>query len=138
LDSNDQEQASFPLGSDITFEMTFATQDATRLKAPVMGVVINHITFGTVGGVNTRMTGFCPDSGSYASATMRCTLKRVPFLQGEYTADIWLGDGSVDVDTLTGYLSFHIEETDIYKTGRTPFAHMGVVFLEPAWQMISH
>lgn len=138
LGANGQEQTSFPLGSDITFEMTFATQDATMLKAPVMGVVINHATFGTVGGVNTRMTGFCPDSGPYASATMRCTLKRVPFLQGEYTADIWLGDGLVDADTLTGYLSFHIEDTDVYETGRIPFSHMGVVFFKPAWQIFPH
>ena len=54
LGANGQEQTSFPLGSDITFEMTFAIQDATRLKAPVMGVVINHATIGPVGGVNTR------------------------------------------------------------------------------------
>ena len=138
LGSNGQEQTSFPLGSDITFEMTFATEDATRLKAPVMGVVINHATFGTVGGVNTRMTGFWPDSGPYASATMRCTLKQAPFLQGEYTADVWLGDGSVDIDTLSGYLSFHIEDTDVYETGLTPFANMGVVFLKPTWLIMPH
>jgi len=137
LDSSGQEKTSFALGSDITFEMTFATHDATTLTNPVMGVVINHLVFGTVGGVNTRMTGFCSDSKPYASATMRCTLKRTPFLQGEYTVDVWLGDGSVDVDTVTGYLSFRIEDTDVYKTGRTPFAHMGVVFLEPAWQITS-
>jgi lipopolysaccharide transport system ATP-binding protein len=137
LASNGQEQTSFALGSDITFEMTFATQDATTLTNPVMGVVINHAIFGTVGGVNTRMTGFGLDSRPYASATMRCTLKRTPFLQGEYTVDVWLGEGSVDIDTVTGYLSFRIEDTDVYQTGRTPFAHMGVVFLEPSWQITS-
>jgi lipopolysaccharide transport system ATP-binding protein len=138
LDSNGREQNRFPLGSDLTFEMTFATQGTARLKAPVMGVVINHATFGTIGGVNTRMTGFETDNGSYTSATMRCTLKQTPFLQGNYTVDLWLGDGSVDVDTLTGYLSFCIEETDVYGTGRTPFAHMGVIFFEPIWKVIPH
>ncbi|MEI2582820.1 ABC transporter ATP-binding protein [Scytonema sp. PRP1] len=138
LDLNGKEQSSFPLGSDITFEMTFATEDVTKLKAPVMGVVINHATFGTIGGVNTRMTGFEPDNGSYASATMRCTLKQTSFLQGDYTVDIWLGDGPIDVDTLTGYLSFRIEETDVYGTGRTPFADLGVIFLEPTWKVIPH
>lgn len=137
LDSNGKEQSSFALGSDITFEMTFVTPDGNRLKAPVMGVVIHHATFGIAGGVNTRMTGFCTNNESYASATMRCTLKKVPFLQGEYTADIWLGDGSIDVDTVSGYLSFRIEDTDVYETGRTPFAQMGIVFLEAAWQIIT-
>jgi lipopolysaccharide transport system ATP-binding protein len=138
LDSKGQEQTNFPLGSDITFEMTFATQDATKLKAPVMGVVINHATFGTIGGVNTRMTGFETYGVSDGSATMRCTLKQTPLLQGDYTVDIWLGDGPIDIDNLTGYLSFRIEETDVYGTGRTPFAHMGVIFLEPIWKVITH
>jgi lipopolysaccharide transport system ATP-binding protein len=134
LDSDGREQARFPLGSDITFEMTFATQDATKLKAPVMGVVINHFTFGTLAGVNTRMTGFETDGNSYTCATMRCTLNQIPFLPGDYTVDIWLGDGLIDVDTLTGYLTFRVEETDVYGTGRTPFSHMGVIFLEPSWE----
>jgi lipopolysaccharide transport system ATP-binding protein len=138
LDSKGQEQTNFPLGSDISFEMTFATQDGNNLKAPVMGVVINHATFGTIGGVNTRMTGFETYAVSDGSATMRCTLKQTPLLQGNYTVDIWLGDGPIDVDTLAGYLSFCIEETDVYGTGRTPFANMGVIFLEPIWKVIPH
>lgn len=138
LDSQGREQTCFPLGSEITFEMTFAIPDGTKLKSPVMGVVINHITFGTIGGVNTRMTGFETFNNSYASATMSCTLKRTPLLQGDYTVDLWLGDGSIDVDTLTGYLSFRIEETDVYGTGHPPFAHMGAIFLEPTWKFIPH
>jgi lipopolysaccharide transport system ATP-binding protein len=136
LDSNSREKSSFPLGSDITFEMTFDTQGTTKIKAPVMGVVINHATFGTIGGVNTRMTGFEMNGSPYSSATMRCTLKQTPLLQGNYTVDIWLGDGAIDVDTLTGSLSFLIEEADVYGTGRAPFGSMGVIFLDPVWKMI--
>ncbi len=138
LDVSGEERTSFPLGSDITFEMTFNTQDKNRLKAPVMGVVINHAIFGVAGGVNTRMTNFWIDGRLDTSARVRCTLKRLPLLQGEYTVDIWLGDGAVDVDTLTGYLSFRIEESDVYGTSRPPFAHMGVIFLEPMWQIVSN
>jgi len=139
LNAQDKEQSSFPLGSDITFEMTFATKNDTSIKAPVMGIVINHATFGTVGGVNMRMTGFETDSlATYNSATMRCTLNKTWLLQGDYTADLWLGDGSIDVDSLTGYLRFCIEEVDIYGTGRTPFANMGVMFFDPQWQIINH
>ncbi len=58
-------------------------------------------------------------------------------MQGEYTADLWLGDGSVNLDTLTGYISFSIEDTDIYGTGRTPFAQMGVIYFKPTWQIIT-
>jgi lipopolysaccharide transport system ATP-binding protein len=136
LDSKRREQTSFPLGSDINLEMTFDAKNITKITDPVMGVVINHAVFGTIGGVNTRMTGFETNGSSYNSATMCCTLKKPPFLQGEYTVDIWLGDGPIDVDTLTGYLSFRIEETDIYGTGRTPFTNLGVIFLKPDWQII--
>jgi lipopolysaccharide transport system ATP-binding protein len=135
LNSDNKEQTLFPLGSDMIFEMAFATPNSTGLKSPVMGVVINHTTFGTIGGVNTRMTGFEVNGGSYTYGTMRCKLKRIPFLQGHYTVDFWLGDDSVDLDTLTGYLSFNVEATDIYESGRSPFAHMGIIFLEPEWQI---
>lgn len=137
LDSKGQAQNSFPLGSDITFEMTFTAREETKLKSPVMGVVINHAIFGTVGGVNTRMTGFHLNQGSYTSATIRCILKNTPFLQGNYTADIWLGDGSIDVDMLERCLNFQIQEVDIYETGCPPFANMGAIFLKPEWQVLS-
>lgn len=137
LDANGEEQACFLLNSDITVEITFDTQRINRLKTPVVGVVINHATFGVAGGVNTRMTGFWIDGSLYTSATVRCILKQLSLLQGEYTVDVWLGDGAVDVDTLTGYLSFRVEESDLYGTGCPPFAHMGVIFLEPVWQIVS-
>ncbi|NES18039.1 MAG: ABC transporter ATP-binding protein [Symploca sp. SIO3E6] len=137
LDSDNRENSSFPLGADITFEMTFNSGNYPKLKTPVMGVVIHHELFGTLTGVNTRMTGFETNGKYYNSATMLCRVKHIPLLQGNYTVDIWLGDGAIDIDTLTGYLSFRIEGTDIYGTGRTPFSNMGVIFLEPKWQIIS-
>src|SRR4028119_1301388 len=71
LDSKGQEQTNFPLGTDIMIEMTFDTEKDTSLKSPVMGVVINHATFGTVGGVNTRMTGFETNGREFSTALMR-------------------------------------------------------------------
>lgn len=138
LDRNGRERTTFSLGASITIEMTFDITDLVKLKAPVMGVVINHATLGTVGGVNTRMTGLDIGSRDYSSrATMQCTLDDVPFLQGNYTVDVWLGDGPKDVDCLQGYLSFYIEESDIYGTGRTPFSNMGVIFFRPTWKLLS-
>lgn len=136
LDSKGQEQTNFPLGTDIMIEMTFDTEKDTSLKSPAMGVVINHAIFGTVGGVNTRMTGFETNGREFSTALMRCSLEHLPLLQGDYTVDLWLGEGLIDVDTLTGYLNFHIEETDIYGTGKSPFGNMGVFFLKPKWELI--
>src|SRR5262249_36214578 len=129
-----QECSTFSMGSDITIEMTFNVQDDTPIRKPIMGVVLNHLVRGTVGGVNMRMTGFQIDVTDYTFARMRCTLLHVPMLQGEYNLDIWLGDGETDVDVLTGYVNFTIEETDIYKTGKPPFNHMGAIYFEPSWE----
>lgn len=133
LDRNGQERKNFPLGADIIFELSFFTPDSNGLKNPVMGVVINHSIFGTVGGVNTRMTGFACNNGPHHAATMQCILEQVPLLQGEYTVDFWLGDGPSDLDNLTGYQSLTIEETDIYKSGYPPFSHLGIMFFNPKW-----
>ena len=95
-----EDQSNFPLGSDVTFEMTFSTGNLPPLRSPVMGVVINHSIFGTVGGINTRMNNFEVQEGQYTAGTMQCTVKRLPYLQGRYTADLWLADGMGDLDVL--------------------------------------
>ena len=100
-----------------------------------MGVIINHSTFGTAGGVNTRMTGFEAKGGPFVSADLSCHLQELPFLQGQYTVDLWLGDGSADLDACLGCLTFHIEPADIYGSGRIPFDHMGIALLKPSWQI---
>jgi len=135
LDSQGKEQSSFALQADLMIEITFQSPNSTRLKSPVMGVVINHLSRGVVGGVNTRMTGLDNGGGPFHSGTFRCTLKELPFLQGTYTADIWLGDGPDDVDCLAGCLKFTIEDSDLYGTGKTPFSHMGVAFLKAEWRL---
>ncbi len=137
LGADGEQRDSFPLGSDVIVEMSFDSQ-SDGLSKPVMGVVINHLTRGTAGGVNTRMSGFWPSNGPYRSAVMRCKLQRVPLLQGSYTVDVWLGNGVADVDTLKDCASFSIEATDFYGTGQIPFAHMGLVALEPLWEIVSY
>ncbi|MDB5174820.1 MAG: tagH 1 [Phycisphaerales bacterium] len=129
-----REQYTLPMGSEITLEMTFRAPAGKTLRRPVMGVVINHATLGTVGGVNTRMTGFESDEPC-AAGVMSCTLKRMPLLQGSYSVELWLGDGHEDLDCLMGYLTFQIEPTDIYGSGQTPFARLGAIYLEPKWHL---
>jgi lipopolysaccharide transport system ATP-binding protein len=138
LDAKEEEKTSFPLGSDLILEMRFSAADDESIKAPVMGVAINHLSFGTICNVNTVMTGFRPKAGPFTSATMRCKLKNVPFLQGKYNVDISLGDGPLDVDIVKDCLHFEIEGTDVYETGRLPLADMGVIFLEPEWELRQH
>ena len=138
LDFDGRERARFPMGSDVRIEVNFDVGQLEPLRAPVMGVVLHHSTLGTVGAVNTRMSDFEARGGPYRRGKISCVLKRPPLLQGTYMVDVWLGDGPVDLDCLTGYLVFELDPVDIYGTGRTPFQHLGMIFLEPQWRIEEH
>lgn len=135
LNADDVPVNIIPLGSPVTFEVTFAAPPGAKVRWPVLGVVINHTTFGMTGAVNSRMTNFEVSEGPYQSGKMRCTIEHFPLLQGRYTVDIWLGDGSADVDALIGSLRFDIEDSDVYGSGKVPFSNMGVMFFYPKWQL---
>jgi lipopolysaccharide transport system ATP-binding protein len=133
LDEGGSECSTFGLGENIIVELEFEGSDT--LHNPVLGIVINHRQKGEVGTVNTRMTGFQPPRRNYSSGVYRCNLIKPPLLQGMYSVDVWLGDGSDDVDALFGMVDFMIGDRDIYGTGITPFKHLGVMFFESSWSI---
>jgi len=135
LDSGGVERNSFALGEEITVEMSFAASAATALPVPGMGVVINHLLRGTVGGINTRMTNQKPKVKSCTAGTFRATIE-VPLLQGSYSIDLWLDDGRSDVDVVEDACRFSVEGSDIYGSGQTPYADLGVVFMRCNWEFI--
>ena len=103
------------------------------VSSPVLGIVINHQQRGAVGGINSRMKPpkWVPSPSRFY--TLSCTLNSPPLLQGRYTLDVWLGDKQVDVDAIIGGIEFTIDETDIYNSGKPPFSHMGLIFLDADW-----
>ena len=133
LNHEGAEQTNFPLGSGLTLELTYGVCAGTVVKKPVMGVVIKHAMLGAAAAVNMRMTGFHTEHGA-ESATLRCKLPKLPLLQGAYSVDLWLGDGPTDVDMLAEYLKFTVVDADVYGTGQIPFANLGLIYLEPAWE----
>ena len=122
-----------PLGGDVLIEMRF-NAGIKQIKRPVMGVVIHNSVLGTVAGVNTRMTNY-ESNWNCQAGVFRCQLGQLPFLQGRYIVDVWLGDGASDVDTVSGYTSFEIEDADVYGSGKLPFKNLGSVFLKPIWHL---
>ena len=136
LGSDGEPQTHFLQGKPLVIEMTFEAKDFP-LHRPVMGIVIRHLINGTVGGVNMRMTNFTLSDKPYRQAVLRCILERVPLLHGQYTIDLWLGEGAGNVDMLSGCLSLTIEEADVYGTGYSPVAHSGSIYLEPQWQVVT-
>jgi lipopolysaccharide transport system ATP-binding protein len=133
LDGNGNETRAFNLGSGLVVEMSVNCPPGATLRRPVMGLVLNHSRFGAVGGVNMRMTGHDNYRNSHEKLKLRCQLQDLPFLQGDYSLDLWLGDGRIDVDSLEGALRFNLRPTDVYGSGKLPFEHLGVVFLKAEW-----
>jgi len=82
-----------------------------------------------------RMTGHDLSTTVSSRFVIRCRLRDLPFLQGSYSVDLWLGDGDRDLDAVMGCLALQIEGTDIYGTGKLPFANVGVAFLRADWEV---
>lgn len=132
LDAEGTPVERIPLGGDLFVEMHFDAGEQS-IKRPVMGVVVNSAMLGPVANVNTRMTSYEPTQ-SCKTGIFCCRLSGLPFLQGLYSVDVWLGDGPDNVDTVPGCISFEIEDADVYNSGKLPFRNMGVVFLKPEWK----
>ena len=135
IDSSGESRTAFPMGADLTFELTFDTSSNLPLKSPNMGVVISHSTRGIVGGVNGRMSGTLVGDRSFTSAKIYCILNSPPLLQGKYSVDIYLGDSKQDYDCLLGCITFNIDAIDIYGSGVSPYGHLGVIYFESSWQV---
>jgi len=104
---------------------------------PNMGLVMQHPFTGIVANVNMWLTGYQPaGDGPWHSATMRCHVPEMALLQGGYTVDVWLADAGKDLDAIQGYLRLHIDEADIFGSGRPPVANYGVTFLKPHWEFL--
>jgi hypothetical protein len=102
-----------------------------------MGIVLQHPFIGIVANVNMWLTGYEPaGDGPWHTATMRCHVPDTAVLQGGYTVDVWLADGGKDLDAVQGYLQLHIDESDIYNSGRPPVPNYGVAFLKPRWEFL--
>lgn len=127
---------SFPIGSALTIELEFSS-DSRPIRKPVMGLVFNHVSTGPVAAINTRVTGFSHTNKNYSAGRMRCTIPKLPLVQGRYEVDVWLGDGPSDLDVLKGYLAFDLEATDYYGSGVPPMASLGTVLLDASWDLCS-
>jgi len=133
-DKHGDETKHIALGSGCTIEVVIDGMQR-RLKKPVLGLVVNHSMHGPIAGVNTRMKPPGSPWQPLSSGILTATFRELPFVQGRYLIDIWVGDGSRDLDTLPGALVLEIVPDDVYGSGMIPFDTHGPVLLRPDWQI---
>ncbi len=132
-DAEGRTTARFAFGESLTVVMSLQVPAGVEIKRPVMGVVINHAMKGVVGGVNTRMTGFNGAPAKAGDYRYACKLSPIPLLPGNYAIDLWLGDGESNIDHVSSAFEIAIDANDIYGTGKAPFGHLGVIYLQAEW-----
>ncbi len=59
-------------------------------------------------------------------------------MQGEYSIDLWLGDGQENLDVVEDALGFSIVQTDVYNSGIPTFDSLGRIILFHEWAVFSH
>ncbi len=130
-------KTEIPLGGPLTIELGFDSRMASPLRSPVMSVVFHRFGTGVVGNVCTRITGFEVGADKYELGKYRCTIPKLPFIQGRYQADLILSDGIHDVDALKQFISFDILASDYYGSGRQPRVDQGAVLIDVNWDFQS-
>ena len=122
------------LGEGCTIEVTIDSSP-TVLTEPVLGIVVSSVMQGAVAGLNTRMK--LPDRSWKPArrAVLKARFTELPFTPGRYFIDVWIGNGSADLDTVPEAAVLDIIPDDVYRSGLIPLSKHGSVLLYPTWSM---
>lgn len=126
---------SFGIGDLLRIKVNFKSSATAPVSVPCLGIVISNSN-SAVAAVNMRMTGSL-EVRQLVAGSIICDLAEMRLAPGNYSIDLWLGDGNVDIDMVEACLSFEIESTDFYGSGVPPFSHLGATVLTPKWTVLS-
>jgi lipopolysaccharide transport system ATP-binding protein len=110
--------AAFRMGSSVSVSVSFCC-DSNPI-VPVIGIVIKNAHGLAILGVNNKFIGGYRFEGRVGSGTISCKIDRPPLLPGKYSLDLYLGDGSHDVDVIYDSISFEVQAADVFGTGQLP------------------
>jgi lipopolysaccharide transport system ATP-binding protein len=133
VDDQGSERSTFHLGENINVEMDFTAPDDRAIRSPGMSIVVNHVSRGAVGCINTRMSGYWPKSDGCVHGTYSGRILNPNLVQGLYSLDVWFADGAVDVDVVHDACRLSIQNKDIYGSGHAPYDDVGTVFMHCRW-----
>ena len=125
--------SSVRMGSSLAVQVAF--RSTTKLKPPVLGVVIRDKHGAPILGVNNRFISGYEFSEAVPQGTITCYFETLPLMPGNYGLDLYFGDEHVDLDTILGAISFDVTPADVFGTGRLPPAAAGPIFWPASWSL---
>jgi lipopolysaccharide transport system ATP-binding protein len=121
-------------GDDLIVEVSYGPAGSrTAVRHPMVGVVVKALAGDNVGAVNMQMCGARVSSESGAGV-IRCVLKSPPLVQGKYTVDVHLQDGTQPLDVVEEYVTFDVAPGNVYMTGQDPVPGLGPMYFHADWQ----
>ncbi len=76
------------------------------------------------------------DLGAAREATVRCTLRDIRLLPGDYVVHVGLHDVEEYIDRVENAIRFSVEPADLYGTGRIPHRREGLFAPSAAWEVL--
>jgi lipopolysaccharide transport system ATP-binding protein len=133
LDSEDSAGA-LRMNSPLSIAVDFSCASPIN---PVLGLVVKTSLGAAVFSVNNLFIGgYCfaerPKAGSIS-----CSFDSMPLVPGTYFLDLWLNNGTENLDVIHEAISFDVLPADIFGTGQLPPPGTGPVFWPATFSLAS-
>ena len=111
------------MGGTLAVKVSF---DSRRPVLPVLGIVIKNANGVSILTCNNKFIGGYHFEKRIASGTISCIVKDLPLLPGNYSIDLYFGDGPHDIDTIHDAISVEVLYADVFGTGQLPT--VGIIY----------
>ena len=100
------ESSVFNMGSKVSFRLWFEYHNPIRY--PVFGIIIKDFQNNCLLGVNNKH--YCDNlvQSPVKKGMLELTIPFLPLLKGDYSADVFLGDGSADIQAVKDAIHFSV------------------------------
>lgn len=119
---------TFQMGDDIVVTINFST--TSHPIVPIFGVVFKDKYDVPIFGLNNSTTNTVLTERPVSYGSIDCSINHIPLMPGSYGIDLFLGDGNADLDVIENAVFVHIEQADVFGSGRIPPASAGSVYVK--------
>ena len=107
---------------------------AKQLDDVTFGFVVKNQTQVAIFGINNIVTP-CPQlERPISNGSIVEHVKDLPLMPGMYSLDLYFGSGGRNFDTIFDAISFPVEASNVFGTGKLPPAICGNIFWPASWR----